>query len=322
MATASFLPLSPTHPSMHKRAPTIDAVEGEDAPALPLTWRTLSDVARQVFAPSQLRADVEAGEAGLGVAPAAATLTLFNLFAHTPRRKRGRCGVDTGSRAPFAAGTSHATPRSCSAPLRRAVLAAIAAAQTSIGSSSGNESGTGGVGEPSAVVVAHLRRVPHEGKDVRSTTATTKAIRSRDVWCVDGVCVAEQRTRVFRALSASQRGVVSSSSPPPSCVPSQPAAEEALSSLQAMHTGTAWCPGTPLCGVRLVWVAPPFRRTGVACRLLEDARRSVCYGYEVPAAHVVFSEPTQMGSALARRYHMRDDFPVYAYGLRGDAESE
>ncbi|TPP49957.1 ESCO1/2 acetyl-transferase family protein [Leishmania donovani] len=82
---------------------------------------------------------------------------------------------------------------------------------------------------------------------------------------------------------------------------------------QVTRVGDSWCTGTPLCGVRLMWVSPASRGRGVAYSMIERARHAVCYGFVVPPEHVAFSEPTAMGSAFARRYQARQDFLVYHY---------
>jgi len=70
------------------------------------------------------------------------------------------------------------------------------------------------------------------------------------------------------------------------------------------ETTTAGAVGAAL-GVRGVWVAPSYRRRGIATALLDAARaRAVAYTVVTRRALVAFSQPTDAGGgeALARRY--------------------
>ena len=59
-------------------------------------------------------------------------------------------------------------------------------------------------------------------------------------------------------------------------------------------------------GISKVWVLPTHRRTGVATRMLESARRHTVYGPIVPAHQVAFTSPTPSGRELAVNYTQRE----------------
>lgn len=65
-------------------------------------------------------------------------------------------------------------------------------------------------------------------------------------------------------------------------------------------------------GVSQVWTHPRFRRQRVAWRLLDVARERAQFNFVVPRAEVAFSQPTQAGRALAKRFTATDNFLVYS----------
>ncbi|CAJ1988328.1 ESCO acetyltransferase domain-containing protein [Leishmania donovani] len=296
-----------------------------DAHTLPSTWRSLADIKKHVFSPGY----VVEGEAGCctGVAEsarpllAAATIVLYDFFAERVCRKRSR-----GKGAPAAcAGCDDSAPGGhrkkktvrhscCSATLRSAVLAVLHTAHESIGSPEA-------VSHGGCVVIVHVKATR---EDVRC--ASPKTASRVPVWLVDGVCVAEDVPRAYRAVWTSP--AISSEPPTHSTTEDNTTVAAALGTsdsssclvtvegqlrAQVTRVGDSWCTGTPLCGVRLMWVSPASRGRGVAYSMIERARHAVCYGFVVPPEHVAFSEPTAMGSAFARRYQARQDFLVYHY---------
>jgi N-acetyltransferase len=64
-------------------------------------------------------------------------------------------------------------------------------------------------------------------------------------------------------------------------------------------------------GVAQIWVHDDHRRRGIATRLLDMARASVIFAYEVQKSDVAFSMPTSGGLALARAYLATDQIPIY-----------
>lgn len=62
-------------------------------------------------------------------------------------------------------------------------------------------------------------------------------------------------------------------------------------------------PEAVLLGVTRIWTSRPFRRKGIAEILLDCARRHFFYGMEVTKDLVAFSQPTESGAQLARRWY-------------------
>lgn len=55
-------------------------------------------------------------------------------------------------------------------------------------------------------------------------------------------------------------------------------------------------------GVRRIWIAPPFRRLGLASKLLDAARMHLGHPAAVPKAQVAFSQPSTAGKQFAVQY--------------------
>lgn len=70
-------------------------------------------------------------------------------------------------------------------------------------------------------------------------------------------------------------------------------------------------PVAAVLGIAQVWVAPAWRRQGVARALLDAAAAHAVHGYAVPRAEVAFSQTTAAGGRLAVAYAGRPDFMVY-----------
>ncbi|CAJ1024171.1 putative ESCO1/2 acetyl-transferase [Leishmania shawi] len=301
-----------------------------DARALPLSWRSLADIKKHVFSPGYVVEDNTGLFVGVaepvGRPVTAATVVLCNFFSERVRRKRNRGiepPVQCASHNESAGGTpgkpqsnSTVRPSCCSKTLRSAVLAVLRAAHESIGSA--EAAGHGG-----CIVLVHVTVIR---EDV-SCSPSFKTAGRAPVCYVDGVCVAEDITRAYRAVWTSP--CISSELPTRSTTDDtttavavasntsgsslRPIPVERQLQAQPTHVGDSCCTGTPFCGVRLMWVSPSSRGRGIAFSMIERARHAVCYGFVVPAEHVAFSEPTAMGSAFARRYQARDDFLVYYY---------
>ena len=59
-------------------------------------------------------------------------------------------------------------------------------------------------------------------------------------------------------------------------------------------------------GISRIWTAKSHRRKGIAMELMDCARRKFFYGFEVPKELVAFSQPTESGGQLARRWFGKD----------------
>lgn len=62
-------------------------------------------------------------------------------------------------------------------------------------------------------------------------------------------------------------------------------------------------PEAILLGVTRIWTSRSFRRRGIAETLLECARRNFFYGMEVTKDLVAFSQPTESGAQLAKKWY-------------------
>lgn len=65
------------------------------------------------------------------------------------------------------------------------------------------------------------------------------------------------------------------------------------------------------CAVKLIWTSKYHRRKGVASKLLDCARSQVTPGQIIPREGIAFSQPTQEGCTLIRKYTGSHDFLVY-----------
>ncbi|KPA75386.1 hypothetical protein ABB37_08663 [Leptomonas pyrrhocoris] len=282
--------------------------------ALPQAWRTFEHLKAQLTGPSYARqgAPTELLD-GASQAPSA-TLVLYSFFSrHSAKRRRGDAVASAREEIPAAneytrrrtqrRATEGAVSAGCTPALRRAVHKALEIARTSMGSVETDVNS-------GAVLVLHVQFKPM--KAARSAVKRRNK-RPSPAWYISGLCVSECIPRVYRAATSATPLYPSAAEVPHEQGSGAAAASSRTNAgcEQATHIGDVWCSGTTFCGIKLFWVSAESRGCGLAYALIEAARRSVCYGYEVPAAHVAFSEPTWLGSRFAARYHQRDDFLVY-----------
>ncbi|KAF2096707.1 hypothetical protein NA57DRAFT_17871, partial [Rhizodiscina lignyota] len=57
-----------------------------------------------------------------------------------------------------------------------------------------------------------------------------------------------------------------------------------------------------LLGVSRIWTSSSHRKEGIATRLLQCAQENFLYGIQVPKEQMAFSQPTESGGALARKW--------------------
>ena len=74
------------------------------------------------------------------------------------------------------------------------------------------------------------------------------------------------------------------------------------SSIQVSST-----PSLALLGISRIWTSRKYRGRGLATTLLNIARRNFFYGIEVPKHLTAFSQPTESGGNLARRWYGKED---------------
>lgn len=287
--------------------------------ALPASWRTLDHLKAQVNSPSCVRQDVPTSEAAAKLPEPTALIILYNFFAQSPTRKRERDVLTPTSAARCAESGEESARRrtrkrdaaagSCSPVLRRSVDKLLTSVRTAMGN-------VDPVTTKDALIILHVTLKPTSRGSLPAACASTTLAKppkeQKSAWHISGFCICECVQRAFRA--ATSAALCSSPASEKSRLPptvDAPLAIHRAEPEQVTHIGDVWCSGTVFCGIKLFWVTPRVRGEGVAFALVEAARRLVCYGYEVPSAHVAFSEPTWLGSRFARRYQLRDDFLVY-----------
>ena len=82
-----------------------------------------------------------------------------------------------------------------------------------------------------------------------------------------------------------------------------------LVSSSVSHTRSAQL---SLLGISRIWVSKAFRERGIAKSLLEAAQHNYFYGIQVPRNLIAFSQPTESGKQLAKRFFgAKDDWHVY-----------
>lgn len=65
------------------------------------------------------------------------------------------------------------------------------------------------------------------------------------------------------------------------------------------------------CGISRIWVAPPYRRYGVASRLITCVRGNFIFGKYLSIDEIAFSSPTEDGKRFASKLCQREDFLIY-----------
>lgn len=109
--------------------------------------------------------------------------------------------------------------------------------------------------------------------------------------CV-GACLAERITEAYTVLAQDTTPEQDKASEQP-----QPLLESHSSSISVSTTADA-----VLLGISRIWVSNQFRKQGLARRLLDAARGDFMYGLTVQKRLTAFSQPTESGGKLARRY--------------------
>lgn len=73
--------------------------------------------------------------------------------------------------------------------------------------------------------------------------------------------------------------------------------------IQSSSISISDAPEVALLGVMRIWTSRSFRRRGIARVLLDCGRKHFFYGLEVTKDLVAFSQPTESGARLARRWY-------------------
>jgi N-acetyltransferase len=75
--------------------------------------------------------------------------------------------------------------------------------------------------------------------------------------------------------------------------------------LQGSSISVSDAPDAAVLGISRIWTSNLHRKSGVATTLLELARSDFLYGIAVPKQQVAFSQPTESGGRLARKWFGR-----------------
>lgn len=125
-----------------------------------------------------------------------------------------------------------------------------------------------------------------------STTSHEKCDRFRVYLYVRGqkcvaACLAERIQEAYTVLAQDKA----------SEQPAQTLAESQSSSISVSTTADA-----VLLGISRIWVSNQCRKQGLARRLLDSARNDFMYGLTIAKPLIAFSQPTESGGKLARKY--------------------
>ncbi|NXP71631.1 ESCO2 acetyltransferase, partial [Ramphastos sulfuratus] len=115
-----------------------------------------------------------------------------------------------------------------------------------------------------------------------------------------GCLVAEQIKQAFRVLSESR------------AVPSPPDPED-LQQQQQRAWRCSTEPEPAVCGISRIWVLGPWRRKGIARRMVDVVRSTFMYGCYLSTEEIAFSDPTPDGKSFATKYCQTPNFLVYNF---------
>jgi N-acetyltransferase len=114
--------------------------------------------------------------------------------------------------------------------------------------------------------------------------------------CV-GACLAERIWEAYRVLN-------------PTTSPEQEHGDGVTPQSSSISISTDSAPAT--LGISRIWTSNQHRKNGIATRLLDSARSDFLYGLHVEKAKVAFSQPTESGGNLARKwFDCRSGWHVY-----------
>jgi N-acetyltransferase len=113
--------------------------------------------------------------------------------------------------------------------------------------------------------------------------------------CV-GACLAERVGEAFAVLAQDGDEAVVLQEQEQEQVPA------ASSSHSSSSISVSTTPDAVLMGISRIWVSKQFRKKGLARTLLDCARGNFMYGLTVEKRQTAFSQPTESGGKLARRY--------------------
>lgn len=62
----------------------------------------------------------------------------------------------------------------------------------------------------------------------------------------------------------------------------------------------------------VVYVFEPFRKRGIASKLIDFVRKDFIFGYKIPKEEIAFSQPTMDGKLFAMKYLETENILVYS----------
>ena len=138
------------------------------------------------------------------------------------------------------------------------------------------------------------KATPHDGESERFKTF----LYIRGTKCV-GFCLAQRIARAYPVMDAaslrsSHLAAKEDAEPPRS--------SQSSTTSQSSSISTLTDPQDAMMGISRIWVSNSARRKGIAATLLDSARKNFIFGIEVPRPQVAFSQPTESGSKLARKW--------------------
>jgi N-acetyltransferase len=152
------------------------------------------------------------------------------------------------------------------------------------------------------IVNTELAAVPIEEEELWSQTSRSEKSETVDRFktylyirgqkCI-GLCLAERIWEAYRVLSQDTSAVKDDAAAPVQCVLDD--SESSSISISAEASAV-------MLGISRIWTSNQHRKQGIATKLLDCARNSFLYGLTVDKGKVAFSQPTESGGKLARKW--------------------
>jgi N-acetyltransferase len=176
------------------------------------------------------------------------------------------------------------------------------------------------------------RAVPGEGDpDARKCDRYKAFMHVLDGKCV-GVCMAERIGRAYKALpNTRDEGRKMEFNAIESGKDDAPKSKDTAMEQPPTPTSTSHEQSTiilsretypAIVGVSRIWTSRTFRRKGIAKNLLECVMNQFIYGMEIERTDVAFSQPTEMGTALAKSWFGNRDAKDSGEGGNSKPEKE
>ena len=132
--------------------------------------------------------------------------------------------------------------------------------------------------------VIETRNARNDGPDKRTVRFKVFLYLVGDK-CV-GFCLAERIIAAYQVIDAHDKDETS----------------KAISTARSSSITTSTTADAALVGISRIWISKSYRGKGIALELLDCARSNFFYGMEVPKDLIAFSQPTDSGGQLAKRW--------------------